>query len=169
MALAERSAGVGASCMNAEARNGEGRFVDTNLFVYAHDTTAESKREVARDLIAGLWKSRSGCLSVQVLQELFVNLTRKVPRPLSARDAAALVEDLTVWRVHSPGPKDVLSAIELHERANVSFWDAMILTSARYLGCQVLYSEDLNTGQTYDGVVVVNPFETETRDGNRLV
>ena len=98
---------------------------------------------------------------MQVLQELFVSLTRKVPKPLPARDVASLVEDLSVWTVHSPGPRDVLSAIELHERAGVSFWDAMILTSARSLGCQTLYSEDLNTGQSYDGVQVVNPFETE--------
>lgn len=144
--------------MSAEAWSGERSFVDSNLFVYAHDASAGRKGEAARDLIAGLWEARSGCLSVQVLQELFVNLTRKVPKPLSARDAAALVEDLSTWRVHSPGPGDVLSAIELHERAGVSFWDAMILTSARSLGCQTLYSEDLNAGQSYDGVVVVDPF-----------
>ncbi len=145
--------------MSAEARGRERCFVDTNLFVYAHDHSAGRKREVARDLIAGLWETRAGCASVQVLQELFVNLTRKVPRPLPARDAASLVEDLSAWTVHSPGPRDVLSAIELHERAGVSFWDAMILTSARSLGCRILYSEDLNAGQSYDGVLVVNPFD----------
>ena len=148
--------------MSAEARGGEQRFVDSNLFVYAHDASAGRKREVARDLITGLWRSRSGCVSVQVLQELFVNLTRKIPRPLPARDAAALIEDLSAWRVHLPGLGDVLSAIEIHERTGVSFWDAMILTSARSLGCRVLYSEDLNAGQSYDGVAVVNPFEAET-------
>lgn len=148
--------------MSGEAGRRERRFVDSNLFVYAYDVSAGSKREIARDLIAGLWRERAGCLSVQVLQELFVNLTRKAPKPLSARAAAALVEDLSAWRVHSPGPLDVLSAIEMHERMSVSFWDAMILTSARSLGCQVLYSEDLGAGQSYDGVVVVNPFAPET-------
>lgn len=149
--------------MSAEADVRERRFVDSNLFVYAYDESAGHKREVARDLVAGLWESRSGCASVQVLQELFVNLTRKVPRPLSAREAASLVEDLSLWNVHSPGPRDVLSAIELHERVGVSFWDAMILTSARTLGCRVLYSEDLNAGQSYDGVRVVNPIEEDAR------
>ncbi|CAN5177541.1 hypothetical protein BH24ACT19_BH24ACT19_13070 [soil metagenome] len=144
--------------MSAEVRGGERRFVDSNLFVYAHDASAGRKGEVARDLISGLWGSRGGCASVQVLQELFVNITRKVPRPLSVRDAAALVDDLCAWTVHSPGPRDVISAIELHERMDVSFWDAMVLTSARSLGCRVLYSEDLNPGQSYDGVEVVNPF-----------
>ena len=139
--------------------------MDSNLFVYAHDESAGRKREVVRDLITGLWGSRSGCLSVQVLQELFVNLTRKVPKPLPAREAAALIEDLSAWRVHSPGPGDVLAAIEFHERMGVSFGDAMILTSARSLGCRILYSEDLNAGQSYHGVVVVNsPFETAGRD-----
>ncbi len=153
--------------MSAETMGKERRFVDSNLFVYAHDESARHKREVARKLIAELWESREGCASVQVLQELFVNLTRKVPKPLSTRDVAAVVEDLSAWRVHSPGPRDVLSAIELHERAGVSFWDAMILTSARSLGCRVLYSEDLNAGQSYDGVQVVNPFEAEPAARNR--
>jgi predicted nucleic acid-binding protein len=145
--------------MSAEAGGGGRRFVDSNLFVYAYDRSAGRKRELARDLIAGLWESRSGCASVQVLQELFVNLTRKVPRPLSAGETASLVRDISAWTIHSPGPDDVLSAIELHERAGVSFWDAMILTSARALGCGVLYSEDLNPAQSYDGVRVVNPIE----------
>lgn len=145
--------------MSAEARITERYFVDTNLFVYAYDESAGSKREVARELILGLWHSRSGCASVQVLLELFVNLTRKVPKPLSVREAAALIEDLSAWRVNSPGVRDVLYAIELHDRMSVSFWDAMILTSARSLDCRVLYSEDLSAGQSYDGVLVVNPFD----------
>lgn len=143
--------------MSAETRGWERCFVDTNLFVYAYDSSAGRKREVARDLISGLWDSREGCASIQVLQEFFVNITRKVPEPLSVRDAATLVEDLSAWTIHTPGPRDVLSAIEFHERMDVSFWDAMILTSARSLGCQVLYSEDLNAGQGYDGVRVENP------------
>lgn len=143
--------------MSAETRGWERRFVDTNLFVYAYDSSAGRKRDVARDLISGLWDSREGCASVQVLQELFVNITRKVPETLSVRDAATLVEDLSAWTIHTPGPRDVLSAIEFHERMDVSFWDAMVLTSARSLGCQVLYSEDLNAGQSYDGVRVENP------------
>jgi predicted nucleic acid-binding protein len=148
--------------MSAETRGGERCFVDTNLFVHAYDESAGRKREVARDLISGLWESRSGCASVQVLQELFVNLTRKVPKPLSAREVAALIEDLSAWTVHSPGVRDVLYAIELHERMDVSFWDAMILTSANSLGCRVLYSEDLSAGHSYDGVLVVNPFDVRS-------
>lgn len=150
--------------MSVAGAGDEGRrFVDTNLFVYAHDSSAGRKAEVSHGVIAGLWESRRGCVSVQVMQELFVSLTRKVPRPLSARDVAALVQDLAAWTVHSPRSRDVIHAIDLHERTGVSFWDAMILTSARSLGCSVLYSEDLNAGQSYDGVLVVNPFRADGR------
>jgi predicted nucleic acid-binding protein len=91
--------------------------------------------------------------------ELFVDLTRKVPKPLSVREAAALIENLGAWTVHSPGVRDVVYAIELHERMDVTIWDAMILTNANSMGCRVLYSEDLSAGQSYDGVLVVNPFD----------
>ena len=159
MVREERYAGAGTSCMSAEVGSRERYFVDTNLFVYAYDESAGRKREVARDLISGLWESRSGCVSVQVLQELFANITRKVPKPLPVPNAAALIEDLSAWTIHSPGMRDVLYAIELHGQMGVSFWDAMILTSANSLGCRILYSEDLNAGQSYDGVLVMNPFD----------
>ncbi len=146
--------------MSDEARQDRRAFVDTNLFVYAHDRTAGRKRELARALISDLWHSRTGCVSVQVLQELFVNLTRKVPNPLSAEAVARLIADLSHWITHAPRPEDVLGAIELHRHGGVSFWDAMILTSARALGCEVLYSEDLNPGQTYSGVLVLNPLQS---------
>ncbi len=70
--------------MSVETAGDERRVVDTNVFVYAYDQSAGTKHDVARDLIVELWGSRAGCLSVQVLQELFVALTRKIPRPLSA-------------------------------------------------------------------------------------
>lgn len=133
-------------------------FVDTNVLVYAHDITAGRKRERARDLLVELWESGLGCLSVQVLQEFFVNVTRKVPRPLDAATGAAIIADLARWRVHAPGPEDVLAAIELHRSRDVSFRDSMILRSASALGCVTLYSEDLDPGQRYDGVQIHNPF-----------
>ena len=146
--------------MSGGERRESGRcFVDTNLFVYAHDRTAGRKREAAGTLISSLWESREGCVSVQVLQELFVNLTRKVPKQLPAREAADLISDISRWRTHAPRPADVLSAIELHSRAGISFRDAMILTSARALDCGVLYSEDLDPGQAYGGVLVINPLQ----------
>jgi predicted nucleic acid-binding protein len=138
--------------------SGSRSFVDTNVLVYAHDETAGEKRDRARSLLAELWKSGEGCLSIQVLQEFFVTVTRKVPKPLDAVLAAGIIADLSHWRVHSPGSDDVLSAIDSHRRQSISFWDAMIVCSAASLGCEILYSEDLNPGQVMEGVRVRNPF-----------
>lgn len=133
------------------------QFVDTNILVYAHDASAGVKHARARNLVEDLWQSRSGCVSVQVLQEFFVTVTRKVPKPLNAAAAAQVVGDLARWHVHAPVADDVLAAIDIHQRAGVSFWDAMILRSARQLGSQVVHSDDLNPGQDYEGVRVTNP------------
>jgi predicted nucleic acid-binding protein len=107
-----------------------------------------------------LWQTRAGALSIQVLQEFYVNVTRKVARPLARATAAQLIADLSVWRVHSPRVEDVLDAIRLQERYTLSFWDAMILTSAIQLGCRTLWSEDLKPGQSYAQVQVIDPFQS---------
>ncbi|MBK6767449.1 MAG: PIN domain-containing protein [Ardenticatenales bacterium] len=132
-------------------------FVDTNILIYAHDRSAGHKHEVARDLIRSLWDSGRGCLSVQVLQEFYVNITRKVPHPLNVAEAADIVSDLSTWDVHTPTAADVLDAIRLAERYGITFWDAMILVSAQSLGCEVVWSEDLNASQRYGSVQVLNP------------
>jgi predicted nucleic acid-binding protein len=138
--------------------SGNRQFVDTNILVYAHDVTAGDKHSRARALVEQLWGTRQGCLSVQVLQEFFVTTTWKLPKPLEAPAAAQIVDDLAHWHVHSPAVADVRAAIDIHQRTGASFWDAMILRSAQELGCQILYSEDLNAGQACDGVEVRNPF-----------
>ncbi len=134
------------------------QFVDTNVVVYAHDETAGARRERAKSLLEELWSSRTGCLSVQVLQEVYVTLTAKVPKPVEAGTAAAIVGDLSRWHVHVAGPDDVVGAIALHRRHRIGFWDAMIVWSAQQLGCVILWSEDLNPGQAFDGMRIRNPF-----------
>jgi len=134
------------------------QFVDTNVLIYAHDATAGEKNSRARQLITDLWESGLGCLSVQVLQEFYVNVTEKVAKPLSSDVAAQIVSDLSAWQVHSPGVEDVLDAIRMQRRYQMSFWDAMIVVSAIELGCTTLWSEDLNPGQVYDQVKVGTPF-----------
>lgn len=135
-------------------------FVDTNILVYAHDRSAGAKHDRARELIQSLWDDGTGCLSMQVLQEFYVNITRKVPKPLAPQSAAEIIADLAAWEVHAPTPNNLLDAIRLQQRYGLSFWDAMILTSARQLGCAIVWSEDLNDGQRYDDVVVVNPLDS---------
>jgi predicted nucleic acid-binding protein len=134
------------------------QFVDTNILIYAHDRSAGPKHLRAKALIQELWESGSGCLSIQVLQEFYVNVTRKVAQPLTPESAAQIIGDLSVWSVHRPSVNDVLYAIRLQRRFQLSFWDAMILASALQLRCQVLWSEDLNPGQVYEQISVVNPF-----------
>ncbi len=133
-------------------------FVDSNVLVYAHDVSSAAKADRAQALLHELWTNGRGCLSIQVLQEFFVTVTRKVPRPLDASRAAQIVGDLARWRVHSPRPEDVLEAIEIHRRSRLAFWDALIVRSALQLGCGVVWSEDLHPGRVHPGVVVRNPF-----------
>ena len=138
--------------------SGDRQFVDTNVLVYAHDLSAGAKHERARALVEELWATREGCLSVQIMQEFFVTVTRKLPRPLGAASAKDILADLSRWHVHVPAADDVLGAIGLHQRAGLSFWDSMMVRSAVEMGCQIIYSEDLNHGQLYDGARVENPF-----------
>ena len=134
------------------------QFVDTNVLIYAHDLSAGQKHTRARELMRELWQSGEGCLSIQVLQEFYVNVTQKVTRPLVAEAAAQIITDLAAWRIHRPGVEDVLDAIRLQSHYQMSFWDAMVIASAIQLGCQTVWSEDLNPGQVYDQVTVANPF-----------
>ena len=133
-------------------------FVDTNVLLYAYDHTEPEKQAKAAALLADLWKRRVGCLSVQVLQEFFVNATRNLSRPLEVANARQVVHDYSLWIVHVPNTSAVMSAIELHERYRVSFWDVMILQSALELGGSTVWSEDLNPGQAFESLTVQSPF-----------
>lgn len=133
-------------------------FVDSNVLVYAHDRSAGQKQKTARALLDRLWQERCGALSIQVLQEFAVNVTAKIPRPLPAAEAGEVVTLLAQWHLHVPAPPDIVAALGLQHRHQISFWDAMILQSAVRLGCRRLWSEDLSSGQLYDGVELRNPF-----------
>jgi hypothetical protein len=82
-------------------------FVDTNVLVYAHDPSAGEKRRLAVAAVLGAWEARNGCLSVQVLQEFYNVVTKKVPEPLERSEAQAVIRDLAAWNVHSPTAEDV--------------------------------------------------------------
>ena len=141
--------------MSAETQR---EFVDANVLVYAFDSSAGRKQEVAQGLLERLWETSAGCISVQVLQEFFVTVTRKVARPLPREDATARVREFAAWKVFAPTAQDVLSAIGLHEQAKIGFWDAMIVLAAAESGCDVLWTEDLSDGQLLRGVRIRDPF-----------
>jgi predicted nucleic acid-binding protein len=133
-------------------------FVDANVLVYAFDASAGRKQQLAQTLLERLWESNSGCVSIQVLQEFFVTVTRKVAKPLPVDEAKARVREFAAWRVFAPTSDDVLAAIDLHVQAKIGFWDAMIVLGAAESGCDVLWTEDLTDGQVLRGVRIRNPF-----------
>lgn len=133
-------------------------FVDTNILVYAFDRSAGQKHAIASQFVKALWEKETGCISIQVLQEFFVNVTQKIALPLEHQTARQIVADLGLWRVHAPVVSDLLQAVDFQKRYQLSFWDAMIMQSATRLNCKQLLSEDLNDDQVYGDVRVINPF-----------
>lgn len=133
-------------------------FVDSNIWIYGHDSSAGVKQVRAQELLAELRGGRSLATSIQVLQEFFVNVTTKARPAIPAAEAATAIRDMATNRLHRPNAGDVLGAIGIQERVALSFWDAMIVRSASALGCEVLWTEDLAHGETYEGVEVRNPF-----------
>jgi predicted nucleic acid-binding protein len=132
-------------------------FVDTNILLYAYVATGE-RHEAADALVNRLWRERRGAISVQVLQEFYVNVTRKVAKTINPEIAVDILTSLVRWRVHSPLPDDVIAAATLSNRHQLSFWDAMVVRSAAELRCDTLWTEDLSDGQVVEGVQLSNPF-----------
>jgi predicted nucleic acid-binding protein len=131
-------------------------FFDTNVLVYAAVGTGkdESKRERALDLI----QSEDFGTSAQILQEFFVTVVRKALRPLSAAQALEWIEQWAAFPCQPIDRELVQIAVGLSERFTISYWDAAILAAAEALGSRIVYSEDLNDGQQYGEVRVINPF-----------
>jgi predicted nucleic acid-binding protein len=132
-------------------------FVDTNVLIYAHDVDAKAKHEAAKRALHGLWNERTGVLSMQVLQEFYVNVTRKIPHPLSKESARLVVSTYTTWCIGTT-PAEIASAFRIEDESHIGFWDALILASAIKSGAERILSEDLNAGQTISGVRIENPF-----------
>jgi predicted nucleic acid-binding protein len=134
-------------------------FVDTNVLIYAHDVDAPGKHEIAKGILRQLWSQHAGVLSPQVLQEFYVNVTRKIASPLSRPSARAVVDSYTVWCIDTT-PTEISAAFRIEDEAHIGFWDALIVASARKAGAERILSEDLNAGQTISGVRIENPFST---------
>jgi predicted nucleic acid-binding protein len=141
--------------MNAEPQR---EFVDANVLVYAFDSSAARKQRTAQELLERLWESGTGCVSIQVLQEFFVTITKKVPKPLPVDEAQARIREFAAWTVFAPKADDIVAAIDLHTQTKIGFWDAMVVLAAAESDCDVLWTEDLNEGQLLRGVRIRNPF-----------
>ncbi len=114
-------------------------FVDTNILMYAHDTSAGEKHERAKTLVEELWRDRTGVVSTQVLQELSVNLRKQVRRPLDAKATRDIVADYLTWQVIVNSGESILEAIDLESRYQISFRDALVIQAAQLSGAEVLY------------------------------
>jgi predicted nucleic acid-binding protein len=132
-------------------------FVDSNILIYAHDADAGVKRERATLKLRELWESGTGRLSVQVLQEFYVNATQKLAAPLARSAAREVIKTYGVWVRHATTVETVTRATELAELARISFWDALVVASAEDVDAEELLSEDLNAGQAIAGIRIVNP------------
>ncbi len=138
-------------------------FVDTNILLYARDASEPAKQPVAASLLAELWESRKGRISVQILNEFFVNVTRKLDPGMSAEEAWDDIEAFMAWRpVALDGP--ILSrTFAAYRRYNLSWWESMVVAAAEASNCSRIFSEDLSHTQIYFGITVINPF-TESLD-----
>jgi predicted nucleic acid-binding protein len=132
-------------------------FIDTNVLIYAHDKDAGAKHEIAKTVLRDLWSERTGVLSVQVLQEFYVNVTRKISSPLSKDLARLVVSSYAIWCTETT-PTEIISAFRIEGESRIGFWGALIVSCASKDGATRILSEDLNAGQRIAGILIENPF-----------
>lgn len=133
-------------------------FVDTNILVYAFTPDDQLRNRPARALVESLMAQDRFCISTQVLQELYVTITRRLAVPATPDQALAYLDTLSVFRLCQTDYPMIREAIRLAATHSISFWDSLVLSAAIRLGATTLYTEDLNHGQTIQGVRIVNPF-----------
>jgi len=132
-------------------------FIDTNVLMYAHDVAAGTKHQIAEMVLRELWNEQAGVLSVQVLQEFYVNVTRKIPVPLSKEMARQVVSSYAIWCTETTSA-EISAAFRIEDESRIGFWDALIVSSAARSGATRILSEDFNAGQRIAGIVIENPF-----------
>src|ERR1035437_307448 len=141
----------------SQKRSTSRAFLDTNVLVYSDDPRDLAKQAKALNLIKDHLRLRTGVVSLQVLQEYFVSATGKLK--LDPGLAKQRVEVFAKFQVAEPTVGDILAAIDLHRLHGFSYWDALILRMAKQSGCRIVLSEDMEHGQDFDGMTIVNPFQ----------
>lgn len=133
-------------------------FLDTNILIYAHDIDAGKKHDVALSILKTIWEEETGIISTQVIQEFYVNVTRKIPNPITPVQARGIILNYFSWQVEPVEPHTILSASEIEEKHILSFWDSLIIATASQSEADKILTEDLNHGHTIEGVLIENPF-----------
>lgn len=139
-------------------------FVDSNVLVYAFDNADPAKQRAAQSWRTALWKTRLGRVSFQVFSEFYVNVLRI--RKNAAQEARDEIRDLLAWRPIQIDIALLETGWAIQDRYRLSYWDALIVAAAKAASCRYLLSEDLQEGQEFDDVKVVNPFLTHPEDLN---
>ena len=137
-------------------------FVDTNVFVYLFDRDAPAKQAVAKQILQTEGRAGRLVLSTQVLQEFYINVTRKLGKPLSEAEGANAAKDLCAFEVVDVDRDMVLRSMDLSRTSRLSFWDALIIEAARTRGCDRLLTEDLQDGRRFGQMTITNPFRGVT-------
>ena len=133
-------------------------FIDTNVLVYAYDADEPIKQARAREILKRGIEDETAILSVQVVGEFFTVVTKRIPNPLSVDEAEEVLNLLGILPIIDLDFRMVRHAIEIHRQHGIAYWDALIVAAAHRAECTQIFTEDLNSGQSYQGVTVVNPF-----------
>ena len=133
-------------------------FLDTNILVYAYDTHEPQKQEQAQAILKKGIEDESAVLSAQVLSEFFTVVTMRIPNPLSVQEAEDALNLVSILPVIDIDLMLVRRAIGIHSHYGITYWDSLIVAAAERAECVHIFSEDFNPGQSYNGIVAVNPF-----------
>lgn len=134
-------------------------FVDTNIFLYAFDTTSTNKRERSHAIIRELFLNDTFCISTQVLNEFCSAAVKKLKPPLDVAEISRFISSFPSGIIESPGRNTVLHALEIQQSYRYSYYDSLIIATALEASCTVLYTEDMQHGQSIDELVITNPFK----------
>ena len=139
-------------------------FIDTNVLIYAHDLDAGKKHTTAVKIIKDIWESKNGVISTQVLQEFYINVTKKILKTISSMEAREIIRSYMSWEITENTPMSIVRASEIEEKHHISFWDALIVVAAYSAKVDKILTEDLNSGQMIEGIFIENPFNFKISD-----
>ena len=133
-------------------------FVDTNILVYARDSSESEKQPTAKQWLTHLWQQESGRISAQVLNEYYVTVTQKLKPGLSREQARADIRALAVWQPLEISTKLIEASWDIQDQYAYSWWDTLVITSSLFLDCKYLLSEDMQHEQKINNLTIINPF-----------
>jgi len=133
-------------------------FVDTNILVYARDSSEKEKQPQAAKWLEFLWKNENGKISTQVMNEYYVTVTQKLKPGLSKQQARADLRSLAVWQPLEISTTLIEASWDVQDQYGYSWWDSLVITSAQFLDCAYLISEDMQHKQRLGELTIVNPF-----------